>query len=407
MGKGLCLCGLKNFFIPCIVILGCTLFFFNLMNHLGHAIEGEAEIVEKEIKGMRQTVREVVKFPPPQEPEEGKTDFVIMPIPISNPTVGTGLGAVSMVLYKAGEKAPTSSTAFGGFYTNNDSWGAGVSQKTYLRRDRFRLNGLLGYGNVNIDFSGIGTELGNLGITVPVTWKGTFFIPDILLRFAEHFYGGLRYRFLALETGVDLQKISVGGKPIFPGVDWTAESKIRSSGMGPVLNYDSRDNTFFPYRGTFLDLNAIFASKSLGSDYDYQIYQGAYNTYFQIAETMTLAYRLYGRFTAGRVPLYDLSYFGAHNDLRGYAAGQYVDKSMVATQLEFRWKFWKRWGMAAFAGVGEVARDLRDLDLESLLPSAGVGLRYMVSEKERVNISVDYARGREGDAVYFYIGEAF
>jgi len=63
---------------------------------------------------------------------------------------------------------------------------------------------------------------------------------------------------------------------------------------------------------------------------------GAYNILFSLAEKMVLAYRLYGRFIAGRVPLYDLSYFGSHNDLRGYAAGQYVYKFMIATQLEFR-----------------------------------------------------------------------
>lgn len=75
------------------------------MTLLAYAIEGEAEFVEKEIKAMRQAVREVVKISPPPEPEEGKADFVIMPIPISTPTVGTGLGAVSMFLYKAGVKA--------------------------------------------------------------------------------------------------------------------------------------------------------------------------------------------------------------------------------------------------------------------------------------------------------------
>jgi len=133
----------------------------------------------------------------------------------------------------------------------------------------------------------------------------------------------------------------------------------------------------------------------------------AYNTYLTIAEKMTLAYRFYGRVTAGRVPLYDLAYFGAHNDLRGYAAGEFVDKMMFATQLEFRWRFWKCWGMVAFGGVGKVGQDLHDLDLRELLPSAGVGLRFMASEKERVNLSIDYARGREGDAVYFYIREAF
>ena len=63
--------------------------------------------------------------------------------------------------------------------------------------------------------------------------------------------------------------------------------------------------------------------------------------------------------------------------------------------------------MVAFGGVGKVGRDLQDFDTRDLFPSAGVGLRFMASQKERVNLSVDYARGREGDAVYFYIGEAF
>jgi hypothetical protein len=60
---------------------------------------------------------------------------VMMPLPVSNPTAGTGLGLVSVVLYKA--NAPTSSTTLGGFYTSNESWAAGVSRKTYLRDDRF------------------------------------------------------------------------------------------------------------------------------------------------------------------------------------------------------------------------------------------------------------------------------
>ena len=31
------------------------------------------------------------------------------------------------------------------------------------------------------------------------------------------------------------------------------------------------------------------------------------------------------------------------------------------------------------------------------------GLRFMVSEANRVNISVDYARGKDGDGVYFFL----
>jgi hypothetical protein len=122
---------------------------------------------------------------------------------------------------------------------------------------------------------------------------------------------------------------------------------------------------------------------------------------------MVLAYRAFGKFTAGRVPFFDLAFFGTHNDLRGYPGGQYVDKMMIATQAEYRWRFWGKWGMVAFAGIGEVAPTLSEFGAGNLLPSVGAGLRYMVSEANRVNISVDYARGKDGDAVYFYIGEAF
>ncbi|MCP4902860.1 MAG: hypothetical protein GY906_38350 [bacterium] len=37
-------------------------------------------------------------------------------------------------------------------------------------------------------------------------------------------------------------------------------------------------------------------------------------------------------------------------------------------------------------------------------PSVGIGLRFMLSEKNRLNLSVDYAVGRDSDALYFYVG---
>jgi hemolysin activation/secretion protein len=100
--------------------------------------------------------------------------------------------------------------------------------------------------------------------------------------------------------------------------------------------------------------------------------------------------------------------FGGKLDaIRGYVGGQYRDDVSLTTQLEFRWSFYKKWGMVAFAGIGEVAPTVGDMNLDDLLPSAGVGLRFMASEKHRVNLGIDYARGKDSDAWYFRIGEAF
>jgi outer membrane protein assembly factor BamA len=277
-----------------------------------------------------------------------------------------------------------------------------VSQKTFLYEDRLRLNGLAGYGNINMDFYGIGSAAGNNGVSVPITQKGFFFMPEALTQITGRLYGGLRYRYLGMETVVDLNAL-VGNGINLPPITGT----VKSSAVGLVMNYDSRDNSFSPSGGIFLDGNVIFAAEALGSDFDYQIYQVAYNQYFQIADRMVLAYRAFGKFTAGRVPIFDLAFFGSHSDLRGYPGGLYVDKMMIATQVEYRWRFWKKWGMVAFAGIGEVAPKLGEFWSGNYLPSYGAGLRYMVSEANRVNISMDYARGKAGDGVYFYIGEAF
>ncbi|WP_265468552.1 hypothetical protein [Arenimonas daejeonensis] len=41
------------------------------------------------------------------------------------------------------------------------------------------------------------------------------------------------------------------------------------------------------------------------------------------------------------------------------------------------------------------------------LPSGGAGLRFRASKTYNINISLDYAVGRDSEALYFYIGEAF
>ncbi len=63
--------------------------------------------------------------------------------------------------------------------------------------------------------------------------------------------------------------------------------------------------------------------------------------------------------------------------------------------------------MVAFAGIGEVASELGEMDSENILHSVGIGFRYRVSEEQRINLSIDYAVGKDSDAWYFRIGEAF
>jgi hypothetical protein len=58
-------------------------------------------------------------------------------------------------------------------------------------------------------------------------------------------------------------------------------------------------------------------------------------------------------------------------------------------------------------GTGEVATSISSMTMANLLPSAGVGGRYIVSRTYHASIGIDYAWAKSGGAFYFRLGEAF
>ncbi|RLA28706.1 MAG: hypothetical protein DRR15_17020, partial [Gammaproteobacteria bacterium] len=69
-----------------------------------------------------------------------KGDIVVVPIPISDPTLGTGLVLGSAYFYAQTEEQkksqPASLTGVAGIYTNNDSYAFGISQQNYWGGDK-------------------------------------------------------------------------------------------------------------------------------------------------------------------------------------------------------------------------------------------------------------------------------
>jgi len=376
-----------------LVILAVAVFMWHLTVPVTSAQEEEVEDVSTDEES--------------EAKKKKKTDFVVMPIPISNPTIGTGLAVAAMYLYKIDEASPASNTMAGGLYTDTESWAAGIKQTTYFKADRYRANGVLGYGSFNIKFFGVGSGAGDRGKSIDINQKGVVFIPEFFRAVTENLYAGIQYRLLQVDTTI--RNLDIPDCPICDEIQDILNNQLSvvSSGVGLLCDYDTRDNSYYPFHGTFLTMNATFVDQALGSDLDYQIYEANYSRYMELTPDHILAIGAAGRFTFGDVPIFDLCLFGMNNYLRGYVGGQYRDKMMLATQIEYRWRFYKRFGMVAFAGVGEVAPSIGEFNSENLLPSAGAGLRFMASTENRVNISLDYAVGKDTEAVYFRIGEAF
>ena len=80
---------------------------------------------------------------------------------------------------------------------------------------------------------------------------------------------------------------------------------------------------------------------------------------------------------------------------------------MLAGQVEWRIPVWGRVGVVGFYGLGEVAPSINSMHAAILLPSAGLGGRYLISASHHANVGADYAWAKSGGALYLRLGEAF
>jgi len=330
-----------------------------------------------------------------------KVNFVAMPIPISNPELGNGLAVAAMALYTPGHSKRPWTTGLGGFYSDTKSWAVAAFQKAYIDDDKYRVTAGVGTGVFNVDFYGIGQAAGDAGRSIPIEQTSDFAGVEGLMRLAPNLYGGIMFRYIGMKTTIQASQVQL---PI-PLPDFELDSA--SALIGLAGEYDTRDAEYGPRKGTYATFQYLYGSDALGSDFEYPRLAVAVNGYHGLYEKAVLAWRVSVCASGDDAPFYDLCNYGQQNDLRGYVSGQYRDHFMVATQVEYRRQLHKRWGMVAFAGVGEVAPGVNALSSENLLPAAGLGLRFAASQKYRVNLSVDYAIGKDSDAFYFYIGEAF
>lgn len=332
--------------------------------------------------------------------------WVWMPIPILNPTVDAGLAVAALHLYKLHPEAPVSTTGAGGFGTTNGSKGGGLFTKNYLRADRLRLTGAIGYGDVNLDFFGIGNDAPDRN-RLKLNQRGTFGFGQLLWRLRDNLYGGLRLRYLSLSSRLRYappeDQFSVPPEELL-----ALKLDLDSIGPGLKFEWDTRDDTWFPTGGHFAQFSVDSSRESLGSDRNYEIYNLNWAGFWPVRGGDVLAVNATACSASDKAPFYDICLIGSSKNLRGYAGGRYRDDTMLTGQVEYRKQLTSRWGMVFFGGLGQVADNWGDYTRDNIRTSAGLGVRWVASEAHGVRLSIDLAWGEGGDsAAYFYIGEAF
>ena len=252
--------------------------------------------------------------------------------------------------------------------------------------------------DIRYRFYGIGRD-NDRGISLDILQEAPLYFTTATWRVWKQLYLGLGYLGGTVDTRVDV-RIDDPGNFFDPVVGLDIGAAIIP------YAFDTRDHEMFPQSGWLVDGQAMLYRKDVGGDFDATTVSLAVNKYLPVNDGDVLAMRGYFRTTGGSAPFFLLSTFGGNKDLRGYPSGRYRDRMMYALQAEYRWQVSDRWILTGFAGFGEVAPELDEFGRE-LLPAAGVGGRFVLSEKQKVSLSFDIAQGRDGTEYYFGVGEAF
>lgn len=323
-------------------------------------------------------------------------NFVVVPIPISNPTLNEGLVVGAAYFYAQSEEEkkqqPASVTAAGGMYTSNGSRAFALVQQGYWKNNRWRFTGAIGGADLRLSLLAPeeSTDTSSVGWRI----NGKFLFAKLARKLKGNWYGGVLTRLVDADQSIE-ELTSV--------TEFETGSDVTSAGLGVVVEYDSRDNPLNSSSGRHLKVDALFNDAAIGSDSTYQSYSAVYRSYHRLTDSLVLAWEIQGCTRRGTAPLWD----ACTVKLRGFSATDHLAKMSSSGQAEVRWQLSRRWGMVGFAGAGYVGNSFNSNRERKAIPSYGVGLRFSVLPAKRVNLRLDYARSTDSDAIHISVGEAF
>ncbi|WP_432260316.1 BamA/TamA family outer membrane protein [Cupriavidus sp. TMH.W2] len=345
------------------------------------------------------------------DPEDGMldmSDFLLnhkgalpVPVVITEPAIGYGGGlglmffSESMAEAAASAKAsgkgpaPPNITMLGGAYTENGTWGAGVAHFHTWDGDRYRYLGAIGKVDANLDYFGL------LNKPRAYELRGVALVQQLLVRIADtRWYVGPRYVYFDSTATFKFGDAGELGS-------FNRSQRIGKGGL--VVDYDSRDNIFYPSRGSYAELEAQFARGGFGSTQSFNMYNARGFTWLPLARTVILGLRADTKFSTGDVPFYAQPFV----DLRGVQKGRYQDRNALAAEMELRWDVTPRWSLLGFTGVGKAYGRWHDFSDASTIYSIGTGFRYIIARKLGVSIGMDVAHSKGQNAFYIQVGSAW
>ena len=329
--------------------------------------------------------------------------FVGVPFIFSTPetSFGFGAGAQIFLLNQSNLYNSRLSNIFvSAVYTLKKQLIVDIKPQLYFGDGDYFLDVAFKYKIFPNSFWGIGNE-------TPESNKEGFSMTSRTLRvaFMRRLPPNLNFGFVYLSENHEVTEVAEGGVLESGEVEGNEGATLR--GLGVLFNLDSRSSIEAPVSGHFLQLQAQFASRVLGSTHSYNKFIFDARTYLDLGRRSILAMQLYFESTYGIVPFQTMATFGGGERARGYFRGRYIDNGQYVIQAEYRWRFKPRWVLAAFALVGEVG-DIPRQFFKTANPAVGGGVRWQILKSQKTLVRLDIGFGKKGsNGFYFGVNEAF
>jgi hypothetical protein len=331
--------------------------------------------------------------------------FFPVPIIITEPAVGFGLGAAVAYFHPREEpdpevhphKGPPSISVGFAAATDNGTYLYGGAHSGVWKDDHVRYLGAIAGVNVNLRFyPGPQSDADSEGVRFNM--DGMFFFQQAQFRMKEsNWWFGVNYLYINAENAFrDVEDPQRQDLPE-PRFDFS------QAGLGAFVEFDGRNTTFTPTQGVRALLEYRNYGDSWGSDFNYDHYLGSVFHYTPFGEYSSLGLRLQGETVDGDVPFFGYPYI----NLRGIPALRYQGETALTAEVEYLWGITPRWTLAFFGGLGKTTAIGAFGGDGETVGAGGVGFRYRLARKLGLQAGVDLARGPEDTAIYLTIGSAW
>jgi len=342
---------------------------------------------------------------------ENAIGFMPVPIIITEPAVGEGLGVAAAFFHppkdyskeeyeeERAERAEQGEpdrekfvlpdiTVVAAAATNNGTWLVGGGHIAHWRKDTIRYQGIIGYASINVDYY---VDVGDSSVPFEFNAEGFLSTQPFSFRLGKSswFVGG-NWDYAKVETKFDKSN------PILELLNFDTSL----SALGAFIQFDNRNTIFTPTKGTYAELSYNRDSDNWGSDWDFDKVEFFLHQYFTLSKKWALGLRGNVINVEGDLPFFSVPFI----ELRGIPALRYQGESVGVVEADIAWRFHPRWAVSGFAGVGKADESFGDFSDSPSRVAKGVGIRYNTARKLGMWAGIDVAKGPEDTYWYLTVG---